>query len=53
MLIASDQTGKRMFRQDEYANLHHWQETSKNNQSHLTKFLTSINNIEISREICR
>ena len=22
-------------------------------QSHLTKFLTSINNVEISREICR
>ena len=40
-----------------YANLHQTvtgkrpeQETDK---SHLTKFLTSINNVEISREICR
>ena len=40
-----------------YANLHQTvtgkRPEQETNQSHLTKFLTSINNVEISREICR
>ena len=40
-----------------YANLHQTvmgkRPEQEINQSHLTKFLTSINNVEISREICR
>ena len=40
-----------------YANLHQTvtgkRPEQETDQSHLTKFLTSINNIEISREICR
>ena len=40
-----------------YANLHQTVTGKKpeqeTDQSHLTKFLTSINNVEISREICR
>ena len=40
-----------------YANLHQTvtgkRPEQETDQSHLTKFLTSINNVEISREICR
>ena len=40
-----------------YANLHQtvtgMRPEQETDQSHLTKFLTSINNVEISREICR
>ena len=40
-----------------YANLHQTvtgkRPEEETDQSHLTKFLTSINNVEISREICR
>ena len=40
-----------------YANLHQTvtrkRSEQETDQSHLTKFLTSINNVEISREICR
>ena len=40
-----------------YANLHQTvtgkRPEQDTDQSHLTKFLTSINNVEISREICR
>ena len=40
-----------------YANLHQTvtgkRPEQETDQSHLTKFLMSINNVEISREICR
>ena len=40
-----------------YANLHQTvtgkRPEQETDQSHLTKFLTSINSVEISREICR
>ena len=40
-----------------YANLHQTvtgkRSEQETDQSHLTKFLISINNVEISREICR
>ena len=40
-----------------YANLHQTvtgkRPEQETDQSHLIKFLTSINNVEISREICR